>query len=80
MYTTVDALETLKCVGLTYGLYDRAADIGPELRPPAKISPQVADTSLFLGAAGEGQQFLILTATKQTSWRGWRSCRPRKKE
>ena len=23
VYTTVDALETLKCVGLTYGLYDR---------------------------------------------------------
>lgn len=27
VYTTVDALETLKCVGLTYGLYDRAEDI-----------------------------------------------------
>ena len=27
VYTTVDALETLKCVGLTYGLYDRALGI-----------------------------------------------------
>lgn len=27
VYTTVDALHALKCVGLTYGLYDHAEDI-----------------------------------------------------
>ena len=32
---------------------------GPELRSLGKISPQVTDASLFLIAAGEGQQFLV---------------------
>ncbi len=27
IYTTVDALETLKCVGMAYGVYDHAEDL-----------------------------------------------------
>lgn len=27
VYTTVDALEALKCIGMTYGLYDHAEDL-----------------------------------------------------
>lgn len=27
VYTTVDALEALKCIGLTYGLYDHCEDL-----------------------------------------------------
>ncbi len=27
VYTTVDALETLKCVGMAYGLYDHSEEL-----------------------------------------------------